>query len=120
MTEAVRGCGFRYAGRAAGCLLSCRGWGGGICQALHGLALQFGASASLGSHHPMHTNASAPPTRCLPAPLPTVCSCRVFAGAVAEGGIVKGIRVPHGQKISNSRVKPKGDVSSEPRRGVAD
>lgn len=42
---------------------------------------------------------------CLPA--------RVFAGAVAEGGIVKGIRVPDGQAVSNSRVKPKGDVSSE-------
>jgi len=26
---------------------------------------------------------------------------------------VKGIRVPDGQRISNSRVKPKGDVSSE-------
>lgn len=43
---------------------------------------------------------------------------RVFAGAVAEGGIVKGIRVPDGQRISNSRVKPKGDVSSEFRSAV--
>lgn len=32
---------------------------------------------------------------------------------MAEGGIVKGIRVPDGQKVSNSRVKPKGDISSE-------
>jgi hypothetical protein len=39
--------------------------------------------------------------------------CRVFAGAVADGGIVKGIRVPDGQKISNSRIKPKGDIASE-------
>lgn len=38
----------------------------------------------------------------------------MFAGAVAEGGIVKGMRVPEGKRISNSRVKPKGDVSSEP------
>jgi aspartyl-tRNA synthetase len=32
---------------------------------------------------------------------------------VANGGIVKGIRVPDGQKISNSRIKPKGDIASE-------
>lgn len=38
---------------------------------------------------------------------------RVFSAAVEGGGIVKGIRVPDGQRISNSRIKPKGDVSSE-------
>lgn len=38
---------------------------------------------------------------------------RVFAGAVADGGIVKAIVVPDGKRISNSRVKPKGDISNE-------
>ncbi|PRW57769.1 aspartate--tRNA ligase [Chlorella sorokiniana] len=47
------------------------------------------------------------------------CGFRVFAGAVAEGGIVKGIRVPDGQRVSNSRVKPKGDVSNEAVAGGA-
>lgn len=37
----------------------------------------------------------------------------MFAGAVADGGIVKGIRVPEGSSISNSRIKPKGDIASE-------
>lgn len=41
------------------------------------------------------------------------CGFRVFAGAVADGGIVKGIRVPEGQRVSNSRVKPKGDIANE-------
>ncbi|KAK9836255.1 hypothetical protein WJX84_004773 [Apatococcus fuscideae] len=36
---------------------------------------------------------------------------RVFAGAISGGGIVKALRLPHGSRISNSRVKPKGDVS---------
>ena len=46
---------------------------------------------------------------------------RVFAGALAEGGIVKALRLPNGARISNSRVKPKGDVSgknSTPESGV--
>ena len=30
-----------------------------------------------------------------------------------QGGIVKAIRVPEGQRISNSRLKPKGDVSGK-------
>lgn len=50
---------------------------------------------------------------CPPGPPLAHPACRVFAGAVAEGGIVKGMRVPEGKRISNSRVKPKGDVSSE-------
>jgi hypothetical protein len=37
----------------------------------------------------------------------------VFAGAVAEGGCVKAIRVPEGKRLSNSRLKPKGDVANE-------
>ncbi|KAL4436784.1 hypothetical protein ABPG75_003923 [Micractinium tetrahymenae] len=47
------------------------------------------------------------------------CGFRVFAGAVAEGGIVKGMRVPEGKRISNSRVKPKGDISNEAVAGGA-
>jgi hypothetical protein len=52
---------------------------------------------------------------CHDAPLnPAAVPClRVFAGAVEGGGIVKGMRVPEGKAISNSRVKPKGDISSE-------
>lgn len=38
---------------------------------------------------------------------------RVFSGAAEVGGIVKGIRVPDGARLSNSRIKPKGDVCSE-------
>ena len=35
----------------------------------------------------------------------------MFADALAAGGIVKAIRVPDGQRISNARVKPKGDIA---------
>ena len=44
------------------------------------------------------------------------CAFRVFAAAAEEGGggIVKAIRLPEGQRVSNSRVKPKGDVCGEP------
>jgi aspartyl-tRNA synthetase len=42
------------------------------------------------------------------------CSFRVFAGALADGGCVKAIRVPQGSRVSNSRLKPpKGDVVNE-------
>ena len=41
------------------------------------------------------------------------CAFKVFAGAVAEGGVVKAIVVPDGKRLSNSRVKPKGDVCNE-------
>ncbi|KAI8466369.1 MAG: aspartyl-tRNA synthetase [Monoraphidium minutum] len=41
------------------------------------------------------------------------CGFRVFAGAVADGGVVKAIVVPDGGRISNSRVKPKGDIANE-------
>lgn len=42
------------------------------------------------------------------------CSFRVFAGALADGGCVKAIRVPQGSRVSNSRLKPpKGDIVSE-------
>jgi aspartyl-tRNA synthetase len=37
------------------------------------------------------------------------CGFRVFADAPA----VKGLRVPEGARVSNSRVKPKGDVCGE-------
>ena len=38
---------------------------------------------------------------------------RVFSGAVESGGCVKAIRVPDGARISNSRLKAKGDVSEQ-------
>uniref|UniRef100_A0A383VTJ8 Aminoacyl-transfer RNA synthetases class-II family profile domain-containing protein n=1 Tax=Tetradesmus obliquus TaxID=3088 RepID=A0A383VTJ8_TETOB len=42
------------------------------------------------------------------------CSFRVFAGALADGGCVKAIRLPQGSRVSNSRLKPpKGDIVSE-------
>ncbi|KAG2453188.1 hypothetical protein HYH02_002512 [Chlamydomonas schloesseri] len=41
------------------------------------------------------------------------CGFKVFAGAVAEGGVVKAIRVPDGKRISNTRIKPKGDIANE-------
>ncbi|KXZ54353.1 hypothetical protein GPECTOR_5g434 [Gonium pectorale] len=41
------------------------------------------------------------------------CGFKVFAGAVAEGGAVKAIRVPDGKRISNTRIKPKGDIANE-------
>jgi len=44
---------------------------------------------------------------------------RVFAGAVADGGVVKAIRVPDGKRISNSRIKPKGDIANEAVSGGA-
>ena len=37
------------------------------------------------------------------------CGFKVFA----EAALVKGLRIPDGKKISNSRVKPKGDVCNE-------
>ncbi|CAK0735244.1 hypothetical protein CVIRNUC_000549 [Coccomyxa viridis] len=40
-------------------------------------------------------------------------SFRVFSSALEKGGIVKALRIPDGQRISNSRIKPKGDVSGE-------
>ena len=40
-------------------------------------------------------------------------SRRVFAAALEGGGIVKAMRVPDGQRISNSRLKPKGDISGD-------
>lgn len=40
-------------------------------------------------------------------------ACRVFSDALAAGGIVKAIRVPDGQRISNARVKPKGDIAGD-------
>lgn len=37
----------------------------------------------------------------------------MFSGAVAGGGCVKAIRVPDGKRISNTRIKPKGDIANE-------
>ena len=36
-----------------------------------------------------------------------------------EGGVVRAIRVPDGKRISNSRIKPKGDISNEAVAGGA-
>jgi len=41
------------------------------------------------------------------------CGFIVFSGAVEAGGVVKAIRVPNGKRISNGRVKPKGDIANE-------
>lgn len=38
---------------------------------------------------------------------------RVFSSALEANGIVKALRIPDGQRISNARVKPKGDISGE-------
>ena len=38
-------------------------------------------------------------------------SYRVFSSALEAGGIVKAMRVPDGKRISNARLKPKGDIS---------
>jgi aspartyl-tRNA synthetase len=43
----------------------------------------------------------------------TGCGFRVFAGALAAGGIVKCIRVPDGARLSNARLKPGGDVAAQ-------
>ena len=53
--------------------------------------------------------------RPLPSPFQgLVPCCRVFSNAIAAGGIVKAMRVPDGQRISNARLKaPKGDIASE-------
>jgi len=44
---------------------------------------------------------------------------KVFSGAVAAGGVVKACRVPDGKRVSNGRVKPKGDVAGEAVKGGA-
>jgi len=44
---------------------------------------------------------------------------KLFAGAVEAGGVVKAIAVPQGSRISNSRLKPKGDVFNEAIAGGA-
>lgn len=47
-------------------------------------------------------------------------SFRVFSSALEQqGGCVKAIRVPGGDRISNARVKPKGDISNEAIEGGA-
>jgi aspartyl-tRNA synthetase len=44
---------------------------------------------------------------------------KLFAGAIEAGGVVKAIAVPEGKRISNSRLKPKGDVFNEAIAGGA-
>jgi aspartyl-tRNA synthetase len=41
------------------------------------------------------------------------CGFVVFSAAVTDGGVVKAICVPDGKRISNARIKPKGDIASE-------
>jgi aspartyl-tRNA synthetase len=38
----------------------------------------------------------------------------VFSGALEAGGMVKALRVPDGARLSNARLKPKGDVAGAP------
>lgn len=40
-------------------------------------------------------------------------SFRVFAAAAAAGGVVMALRVPDGKRLSNARVKAKGDVAEQ-------
>lgn len=47
------------------------------------------------------------------------CGFKIFADTVANGGMVKVLRVPEGKSISNSRIKPKGDVAAEAVRAGA-
>ena len=44
---------------------------------------------------------------------------KLFAGAIEAGGVVKAIAVPDGKRISNSRIKPKGDIFAEAVAGGA-
>lgn len=37
--------------------------------------------------------------------------CRVFQTAAAAGGTVKALRIPNGKRLSNARLKAKGDVA---------
>ena len=72
------------------------------------LRAQYGASGPHASPGPCST------------PAPHFCPLRrVFAGAVEAGGTVRAIRVPDGKRISNSRIKPKGDVANEAVAGGA-
>ena len=40
-------------------------------------------------------------------------SLKTFSAAVASGGVVKAISVPRGDRLSNSALKPKGDVHEQ-------
>ena len=41
--------------------------------------------------------------------------CRIFADAAEDGNAcVKVMRIPDGKRLSNARLKPKGDVFGEP------
>ena len=42
-----------------------------------------------------------------------VVRCRLWQGILEQGGIVKLIRVPAGQRLSNARLKSKGDIASK-------
>ena len=44
---------------------------------------------------------------------------KLFSGALEAGGTVKAIAVPEGNRLSNSRLKPKGDVFNEAIAGGA-
>ena len=44
---------------------------------------------------------------------------KLFSGAIESGGVVKAIAVPEGARLSNSRLKPKGDVFDEAVKGGA-
>jgi len=42
------------------------------------------------------------------------CGFGIFSGAVADGGVVKALRVPEGKRISNGRIKPKVNAPFTP------
>ena len=62
-------------------------------------------SSRLGQEHPAHPLCDVTSTSTVRTTLH-----RVFAGVLEAGGIVKALRVPDGQRLSNARLKPKGDV----------
>ena len=112
MPQAVADCGVRLGGEGLACVFV----GGlrfcGVSQDRES-PLLLPATPHLGAHpNPGSPGPDpVPPTRPLyPPPSPPK---RVFSGAVASGGVVKAIRVPDGARISNSRLKPKGDVANE-------
>lgn len=38
---------------------------------------------------------------------------RVFSDCISSGGMVKALKIPDGKRLSNARLKPKGDISGE-------
>ena len=47
------------------------------------------------------------------SPIAEASSFKVFSDSIASGGRVKALRIPDGQRLSNTRLKAKGDVGQE-------